>query len=85
MKSLSVSAVLLLILFLTPGNWVASQADERPTPAVCNSIQYLGSAGGCDNHRCNAGCVKRHGADHAHGYCFFSFDIGDLCICHYRC
>ncbi|MFQ6626262.1 hypothetical protein Gotur_004645 [Gossypium turneri] len=82
MKSLSVSAVFLLTLFLTSGNWVITNAAPiREKPDMCEKA-FPDCC--CLKENCDIRCVDIYGKS-AFGYCSTLKEEDDVCVCRYHC
>ncbi|EOY05192.1 hypothetical protein QUC31_016886 [Theobroma cacao] len=77
MKSLSFSAIVLLVLFLSAGN------ESRMANAI-GSCDVLGHGGGCAIDECFNSCRMKYGQD-AHGFCYTINAPNDTCICRHPC
>ncbi|OMO62094.1 defensin-like protein [Corchorus capsularis] len=75
MKSLSISAILLLFLFLSFGNQlIRGQEDDDCQPTLPDP--------GCTQENCNSLCIERFGktgkfGQPTYGVCY----MGNTCIC----
>ncbi|KAL4309068.1 hypothetical protein GQ457_01G033420 [Hibiscus cannabinus] len=77
MKTLSFSAIFLIILFISAGR------ESKMVNAV-GSCDVFGHGGGCEVIECFNGCRLKFGVD-AHGFCFTVTSPNDTCMCRYPC
>ncbi|OMO88578.1 S locus-related glycoprotein 1 binding pollen coat [Corchorus olitorius] len=77
MKTLSFSAIFLLVLFISAGN-------ESMTVNAIGSCTVVGHGGGCEINECFNSCRAKHGQT-AHGFCYTITTIDDTCVCRYPC
>ncbi|XVF84600.1 hypothetical protein PTKIN_Ptkin17bG0050400 [Pterospermum kingtungense] len=78
MKSLSYSAIFLLLLLINAGN------ESKMMANAIGSCTVEGHGGGCEINECFNGCRVKFGQD-AHGFCFTINTPHDTCVCRHPC